>query len=716
MISRYSTSGVLRRLTLLPLVLGALLLVRPAAGQVPDTTVSEPDPEGLLEDLESTTGTPEQLAEALDELAASPLDINRASADALAQIPALGPSLARTIVAFRERFGAFGSIPELRSVEGITQNVYLAARPYLTIGETVTPAQEEASRFPTWPAWQFVREDTRYEILQRTTRRLDLGRGYEDDTTRTTYAGSPSRIYTRLRVRSRDYFSVNLTLEKDPGEAFTWTPDTGTYGYDHVAGHVAIGQRGRLQQLIVGDYVALFGQGVALWRSSAFGKGRAPVRPMARTTRGFVPYGSTDENRFFRGAAATVLLTPSLSASAFASRRTLDANVNVPDTTRGELFEDLAATSLSESGLHRTPSERADKDAVQEDVVGGGIDWQRGGLRVGVLGYRSHFDRPFQPGDAAYQRFRFSGTSATLLSGYANWFVGDAHLFGEVARSPDGVLGLLGGGTLRLNDLADLAVVARHFPRDFVSLHGYAFGERNGATQNETGFYLGLDLQPAERWSVVAYFDQYRFPWVRFSVPRPSTGYDALLAIEHRPRRWLHYYVQFRSETKEQGHPVAVAPGRELDGIRPETRQSLRLHGQYQFSRALRLRTRLEGIRFAAPEQPDEYGMILYQDVRWLPISSLQLDLRVALFDTDSYDARVYAYENDLLYTFSVPAFSGRGQRSYALLRWQPLDAVTLQVKYAVTRYENVDTVGSGLDEVDGNRLRELRAQLRLRW
>jgi hypothetical protein len=294
--------------------------------------------------------------------------------------------------------------------------------------------------------------------------------------------------------------------------------------------------------------------------------------------------------------------------------------------------------------------------------------------------------------------------------------MGDAHLFGEVARSPDGVVGALGGGTLALRDIADVAVVARHFPRDFVSLHGYAFGERNGATQNETGVYLGLDLRPAARWSIVAYYDQYRFPWVRFSVPRPSTGDDALVAVAHRPRRWARYYVQFRSETKEQGHPVTDAQGREFDGLRPETRQSLRLHGEYQFSRNLRLRARLEGIRFAATDQPDEYGMILYQDTRWKPAEPLQLDLRLAVFDTDSYDARVYAYENDLLYTFSVPAFSGRGQRAYALLRWEPLDAVMLQAKYAVTRYENVRTVGSGLDEVEGRRLREFRLQLRLRW
>ena len=697
------------------LALANCWLAMAAAAQVrPDTTQTEETVEAFLEDIEDTTGDPTQLAELLDDLEANPLDINTASADDLALIPVFGPLLGQQIVAFRETFGLFDSIPELRAVEGITEDVFLAARPYLTIGPTLDVTPTDVARPPSSLRQAF--SDLTYEVIQRAGRRLDLGRGYDDDTTRTTYAGSPDRLYTRLRVRSRRQLSLNITMDKDPGERFAWEPDNQSFGYDFVSAHAALSNVGRLQTLVVGDYVVNFGQGLVLSRASAFGKGREPVRSIARTSRGVIPYGSTDENSFMRGLATSWRVAGNLSVTAFASRRTLDAGLIEPDTTSGD-FQDLTeASSLSISGLHRTPTEISKKDAVREDLVGGALAYRFARAELGTVGYHSRFDRPFSPGTRAYQRFQFSGDQTTMLGVFGNLYAGDMHLFGEVARSHDDVLGGIGGVSMRFAKIAEAVVLARHYPRDFVSLHGFAFGERNGATQNETGYYLGLQLRPANKWRVMAYVDQYAFPWVRFAVPRPSTGYDALLAIEHKPRPWFLYYLQGRSETKEAGADILTDTGRLLDGLRPETRQSLRLHGDYRFSRRLRLRARIEGVRFATPADPDRYGVVLYQDLRWLPIRSLQLDTRLAFFNTDSFDARVYTYENDLLYTFSVPAFSGRGQRAYLLVRWQPNDQLTLQAKAAITRFDDVETVGSGLDEVEGSQLREVRAQLRWRF
>jgi hypothetical protein len=69
-------------------------------------------------------------------------------------------------------------------------------------------------------------------------------------------------------------------------------------------------------------------------------------------------------------------------------------------------------------------------------------------------------------------------------------------------------------------------------------------------------------------------------------------------------------------------------------------------------------------------------------------------------------------HESDLLSTFSVPVFSGRGTRTYLVARWSPTGRLTAQLKYGVTRYEDVPSVGSGLDETAGNRLREARVLL----
>ena len=702
----------------LPFALLGLLLAASSAAPTwaqerpADTAAVEADAEAALDNLDADAVNPEQLAEQLIDLAETPLDLNVARADELALIPALTPAAAQRIVASRRANGPFGSILELQRVEGVTPDVFVEARPYLRIGPVPEAAAAQPRRYPAPPSFRAITEGAQFDVIQRFTRRLDLGRGYADDTLRTPYEGSPVRLYTRLRARYKRRVSVSLALDKDPGEAFRWEPKSQTFGYDYVAGHAAVADFGRLRTLVVGDFTAEFGQGLALWRSSAFGKGRDVVQPLARSGRGIVPYSSTEENRFFRGLAGTVRLTPALSVSAFASRRRLDATL----TPVEDAPPDGGAAQVSTfplTGLHRTASEIERKDALGETLVGGAVEYSFARARVGAVGYHARFDRPLAPGDQPYQRFRFAGQRATMVSIYANIFLGDVLFFGEGGRAPGGAFGGLGGVSIDLPRTAEAVLLARHYPRDFASLHGYAFGESNGATQNETGIYAGLRLRPSRTWTVAGYFDQYRFPWVRFSVPRPSAGYDARLTLEHQPRPWLSYYMQLRAETRGGG---ASVPGRGvtlLDGLVEETRQSARLHGDYVFSPHLRLRARVEVTRAFEEDGPKEYGVVLYQDVRWKPQAWLQFDARLAFFDTDSFDARVYAYESDLLYAFSVPAFSGRGRRTYALVKVEPLERLDLQLKYAVTRFEHADTVGSGLDEVDGNRLRDVRAQVR---
>src|SRR5690606_33466898 len=41
----------------------------------------------------------------------------------------------------------------------------------------------------------------------------------------------------------------------------------------------------------------------------------------------------------------------------------------------------------------------------------------------------------------------------------------------------------------------------------------------------------------------------------------------------------------------------------------------------------------------------------------------LRLSSRIGIFDCDDYDNRQYAYEKDLLYAFSIPAFYNKGTR-----------------------------------------------------
>ena len=727
-----------RTLALLLLPLAFAGAVRAQA--VPDTTTGQQE-EAVLENLveEDVSGDPTLLLEALEALRENPLDVNAAPADDLAQIPALGGLLADRLVRFREAFGPFGSLPEIRAVEGFTADVYLDARPYLTIGPTLDVVAEEVSRYPRVPSFGEVTGGLRYELRQRVQRRLDRQRGYDDalqtDSTR-HFAGSPERFYTRLRASYGRQVSVNLTMEKDPGEPFGWRPDENTYGFDYLSGHLALRRVGRVEALVVGDYTAQFGQGLALWAGSGFGKGREAVRSLSRRGRGIVPYGSVDENAFLRGAGLSVLVTPELVVSAFGSRRLLDASVTEIDSLdfadgfgeglpAGVLPGNAIVTSLGATGLHRTPDvltgsgirpgEIARKDALGESLVGGAVEWRPGIGRFGAAGYASRFDNPIQPGTRPEDRFDFSGTQAAAASVFGDARLGDLFLFGELAADREGDVGGIGGVEMDLGGGARALALGRHYQPDFQSLRGYGFGERNGATQNETGLYLGLEMRPSRQWYFTGFVDQYRFPYVRFGLDRPGTGVEGLLYAEHRPTRWLILSLQGRTETRDERALFTLPVGAEVSGLERASRRSLRAQLDWQASRNLRLRTRTEVAEYRRAEERDT-GSLVYGDVRYQATRWLRVDGRLLYFRTTGFGARLYAFENDVYGVLSNAVLTGRGQRAYVLLSTEPLEDLTLQAKLAWTRFEDTFTVGSGLSEIDGPRVRDLSLSLRYRF
>ena len=86
---------------------------------------------------------------------------------------------------------------------------------------------------------------------------------------------------------------------------------------------------------------------------------------------------------------------------------------------------------------------------------------------------------------------------------------------------------------------------------------------------------------------------------------------------------------------------------------------------------------------------------------------------RILYFDTDSYDTRLYAYENDVMYGSSTPVFSGRGYRYYAIFSYDLNNKTTCWLKISQSLYPGMEAIGSGLDEIAGDRKTEVKVQVR---
>ena len=79
-------------------------------------------------------------------------------------------------------------------------------------------------------------------------------------------------------------------------------------------------------------------------------------------------------------------------------------------------------------------------------------------------------------------------------------------------------------------------------------------------------------------------------------------------------------------------------------------------------------------------------GGALIQDLYFrLKKVPLRFWLRYCIFKTDDWDTRIYAFENDILHSFSIPALYGQGNRSYAMAELKTGRRAVIRVKYGFT-------------------------------
>ena len=82
------------------------------------------------------------------------------------------------------------------------------------------------------------------------------------------------------------------------------------------------------------------------------------------------------------------------------------------------------------------------------------------------------------------------------------------------------------------------------------------------------------------------------------------------------------------------------------------------------------------------------YGYSISQDIHYsFAQVPLTLQLRLQGFHASNWDNRVYVYENDVLYAWSIPSSYGVGGRAYLNLRWRIIDQLSLYLKVSETVY-----------------------------
>ncbi|MCB0852634.1 MAG: hypothetical protein KDD63_10440, partial [Bacteroidetes bacterium] len=190
---------------------------------------------------------------------------------------------------------------------------------------------------------------------------------------------------------------------------------------------------------------------------------------------------------------------------------------------------------------------------------------------------------------------------------------------------------------------------------------------------------------------------------------------EYLAQVEFKPLRGTQVYLRYRQDAKEINSDI-FPEGQQVEYLVLTRKRLLRLHFQTNIHRDVSYRSRIEFSWFQKEGEESQTGILFFQDLSWKFGFKYKLTGRYALFDASDYNARIYAYENDVLGFSSIPPYYHTGSRYYLIFNWKPIKKLEFWVRIAQTQLFKNQAFGSGLEEITGNSRTEVKVQGRIQF
>ena len=595
----------------------------------------------------------EQLQTDLYTLHESPIDLNHTSEEELSLLHFLSPRQIDDILLYADKH-PFESLYELRMIPSLADYEIRDLLPFVQIKND----KNEVNRALAAEKWQMtngkleareVFRNAKHELIARVD-----ARNIED------FEGTdPMYVQTRYRFDYQRRVIFGAQLRRPAGG------DARSLQY---GAYLQLRDIGHLHTLVAGNFQASFGQGLVL--APVFRSGKSDyVTSVGQTTEGLRYYSSVD-GEGLHGAGATLR------------------------------WEWNKTTRLDISALYSLS--RAN-DSTWHHLVGANVTVRHKRLQVQLTAIENIWSDSIHPyRDAAYNQHYFRGRSQAVLGASARYNHGWFDLFGEVATAQNQItnhqsqitnekwgIGIIVGSRFYPAQGISLIALYRYYSPFFDNALGYAFSETS-RIGDENGGYLGFEISRLKNWRFWGYGDLFYFSGPKYGIPdSPSLGYDALFETQYHSSitndKWQmtnsQWSLAFRLRAKEKGDKATY---------------SLRAQFNYE-NGSLSLRTNLDANLVNDKSQMTNgqsltYGYTVFQDIAYnFQMSNLKsqipLELRIRLqwFDAQDWDNRIYCYEYDVLYAYSIPAIYGLGGRAFLCLRWQIIPQLTLYFRASET-------------------------------
>ena len=622
-------------------------------------------------------GIAEEAYETLCDLEANPMNINTATYADLCRLPFLSERNIDDILAYRDRHGYLMTKGELQAIPSLDHDRMRLLACFIAVGP---PPQKKVS------LGRLISRG-KSTLLATATVPLYERRGY-----RNGYLGYKPRHSLRYDFSSSDKLRFGLTGSQDSGEPFM--AEGNTMGYDHYSFYVQMRNLGRVSNIVAGHYRVQFGMGLVA--NTGFSPGKTAIlSTLGRSQNTVSPVATRSAAGYFQGVAATVTVADGMDITAFASARPHDATLN----------DDGTVATIITSGYHRTPTEMGKKNNTWAYTTGANVRLRRNHFHIGATATYTHYNRDLHPSTTqTYKQYYPRGNdfaNAGVDYGFSTRWLS---LMGETAIDRKGAVATVNTVSLSIGSQLSLVALHRYYSHKYASLYARSFSD-GGRVANEHGAYVGLEWRPTPQFAIDAYADYAHYPWARYRISHSSDSYDAMLSCRLSLKRWtLSSRYRLRMRYFDNADKTVM--------VRRDTHRA-RLKAVFEGGNGWGATTQTD---FALVKSTScDRGFMLAQRIdrqwRWLRMS-----VSGCFFCSDSYDSRLYVYEQAPLQSFSFPSLYGRGVRYAALARAELGGNVTLLAKVGVTNYFDRSTIGTGLQTINHSSMADLDVQLRWKF
>jgi len=653
--------------------------------------VKEPDISKLAEEL---FGVPdedlnyEELYENLMQILSNPINLNKATADDLSLLQVLTNAQIKDLLDYRNENKDFLSIYELQAVPGFDPALIEKLAPFIkVIDPTTTIDKSVLTR---------IKSESDNFFLLRSERTLNP----VEDSGSPAYKGSPEKVLVRFRTSRAGDFSFGFCGEKDQGEEFRWNAKKNYYLFDYWSFHVQLQNKGRIKNLIIGDYQAQFGQGVMIGGAFGTGKGSETITAVRRSNIGVLPYTSVYEAGGLRGAAATISVVKHVTMTGYYSACRRDASI-----PSDSIESSISAVQVT--GFHRNEKELNARKQVKERAYGAVLQYKRKAFEAGVMYHHYGIGAAIIPKPTPYNQFTFSGSQFDNFGIFLNYQWNNFSFFNETAYTLGAGLGSVTGVLCSVTPSFDISMLYRRYDRNFYTQFANPFAEVS-EPQNERGFYWGWKYRFNRKFTLAGYFDLFRFPWLRYRSYAPSTGYESLIRFTWQPSRKVMMFLQGREESKARNTAEESVAYTTDPGIK----RNYWIHCELGLHEKVRLKSRAQFSSYSINGNFST-GFVMAQDIN-VTLGRFQVSGRYAMFETDDYDNRQYVYENDVLLAYSMPALFGVGVRKVLMVRYKINKFISVWLRYATTRMLGEHSTGS--EPIDGSMKKDLKFQMKIQF